>query len=286
MGFSHRARIPEEADMAGEHWCFLGGGNMASAIIGGFLAARSDATVQVVEPDGDKRAYFKSLGCECYSHINELENVDRLVIAVKPQMFPSVTDSLNAALSPGALVVSIMVGLDCSVLSAAIPKARWVRVMPNTPMMVGKGMSGIALGPGATNDDYESTAQLFGASGGVLRVEEEQIDRVAAISGSGPAYFFLFCEILQRQAIEVCGFDEEQAKTLVAHTAEGSIAYLLSQDGFPAAQLRKQVTSPGGTTQAAIGVMEGRDLNGIIGEALGAALSRADELNDLAKETG
>jgi len=265
-------------------WFFLGGGNMATAIIRGFVGQIPGARVHVIEPRQEAREELAELGCSVSANIDELSDLERVVVAVKPQVFPTVVDSLANKMKPGGLVVSIMVGVDSTAIAKALPGTRIVRVMPNTPMMVGKGMSGIALCEGATENDYVSVSGLFGASGGVLQVPEAKIDDVAAISGSGPAYFFRFCEILVQQAVDVCGFDQADAERLVAHTAEGSIAYLMSQEGFPAATLRKQVTSPGGTTQAALESFSKSDWSGLIEKGLMAAKQRAAELQRIANE--
>ena len=145
-------------------------------------------------------------------------------------------------------------------------------------------MSGVAAGAGATSADLDLVAEVFGASGGVLRVAENKIDDVAAISGSGPAYFFRFCELLVQAAEQECGFSKDEAVELVSHTARGAIAYLDAQEGYPAGRLRQEVTSPGGTTQAALGVFEHEDLEGMVSRALQAAKARAKELNDNANE--
>lgn len=272
--------------MAEAQWCFLGGGNMATAILRGFATLEGFTPPRVVDPLESIRERHTQEGRPVNASVDELSGVSRMVLAVKPQQFSAIKGSVRRALAPNALVVSIMVGIGSDVIEAAFPGTRVVRVMPNTPMAVGLGMSGIAPGSAATDEDMDAVEVLCGASGGVLRVRENQIDDVAAISGSGPAYFYRFCEVLVEHAMGVCGFTREEANLLVAKTAEGSIAYLNSHEGFPAARLRKEVTSPGGTTQAALAVFEAKDLDGLVEEGLRAAKSRAAELNALARETG
>ena len=205
------------------------------------------------------------------------------VLAFKPQHFAGAVEDLRASLAPEALVISILVGVSTDAIESALPGRRIVRIMPNTPMMVGAGMSGVAPGASASASDVDVAVSIAEASGCVLRVGESQIDDVAAISGSGPAYFFRFCEVLVDVAQRECGFSEETARLLVGQTARGALAYLDSQEGYPAGRLREEVTSPGGTTEAALGVLEERGFRSMMGEAIQAARTRAKEL---AAETG
>jgi pyrroline-5-carboxylate reductase len=234
--------------------------------------------VIVCDPNETARQKHALLGRPTCRDISDLAEVEVAVLAFKPQHFAGAAEALRQALRPDALVISIMVGVSCETIEAALPGARVVRVMPNTPMAVGLGMSGVAPGNTATDKDVDFAAAICAPSSKILRVSEAQIDDVAAVSGSGPAYFFCFCEALVDAAVTQCGFTREQAELLVAQTAKGAIAYLDAQEGFPAARLRKEVTSPGGTTQAALGVFAERDLAGMVKEALSAAQRRAAEL--------
>ena len=259
-------------------WVFVGGGNMAAAILGGFCSRYPGRKVHVADPSEACRVRLKSLGCDVTPSVSEVGPVQRCVLAVKPQVFPSAAEEIRSALAEDAVVVSIMVGISSETIAAALGTDRIVRVMPNTPMMVGKGVSGVAPCGTATKADVADVRELFGASGEVVEIVEEQIDRIAAVSGSGPAYFFRFCEAFIDAAVNTVGFKEEQARSLVASTAIGSLAYALSQENFPVERLRREVTSPGGTTEAAIRVFDQARLTGVFNDALEGALMRAEEL--------
>ena len=144
-------------------------------------------------------------------------------------------------------------------------------------MMIGQGMVGLCAGTHAADDDLALTEELFGAAAKTLRITEDRMDALTAVSGSGPAYFFRFCETMVASAEEL-GFTADEARLLVSQTASGAINYLCAQDGFPAGLLRQQVTSPGGTTQAALETMDAHDLAGIMSKALQAAEQRGKEL--------
>ena len=217
------------------------------------------------------------------SSIGELAGVEVAVLAFKPQNFAEAVSDLQGALADDALVISILVGVSTEVIEAALPGRRVVRIMPNTPMMVGEGMSGVAPGATADASDVDLAVGIAEASGRVLRVGESQIDDIAAISGSGPAYFYRFLEALVAAARSECGFSEETAQLLVEQTARGALSYLGAQEGFPAARLRREVTSPGGTTEAALSVFEDRDFTRMVADAIGAAQARARELNEEAR---
>ena len=258
---------------------FIGGGNMATAIIGGLERLETPPPIVVVDPSEAVRHRHEAAGRETLASIDQLRGASRVVLAFKPQHFMAAAPEVSRALADDAVLISLLVGTSAAKLESALPGGRIVRAMPNTPMMVGRGMTGIAAGTLATDQDLDLAAWLFEASGRVLRVEESRIDDIAAVSGSGPAYFFRFCEALLQAATEQCGFTQDEATLLVSETAAGAMAYLAAQEDFPVARLRQQVTSKGGTTEAALGVMNKADLNGLIASALAAAQARAKELN-------
>ncbi len=258
---------------------FIGGGNMATAMIQGLETLDACPTLRVCDPLDVVRQRHVQAGRVVVADVGELRQPSFVVLAIKPQMFPSVAPGLAAVIAPDALVVSVMAGISCGVIEAALPTARVVRVMPNTPMAVGRGMAGIAPGSRALAGDVDAAEALCAPSAEVLRVAESMLDAVTAVSGSGPAYFFRFCEVLMDAAQTQCGFSEDEARLLVSQTAQGSMAYLAAQDGFPAARLRAEVTSPGGTTAAALAVFDQGDLAGLARAALAAAVARAAELN-------
>ena len=258
---------------------FIGGGNMATAMIEGLEGLDSAPDICVVDPNEQAQIRHAQAGRLTAKSIAELEEAQRVVLAFKPQHFPGALVDLRAALGEGALIISIMAGISTETIARGLPGVRVVRVMPNTPMSVGWGMSGVAAGVGATEADLTLAESICGAAGKVLRVREEQMDAVTAISGSGPAYFFRFCEALMDAAMARCGFSEAEARLLVSQTAQGAMAYAGAQDGFPVARLRAQVTSPGGTTQAALEAFAEGEFAALVGDAVEAALRRGKELN-------
>lgn len=258
---------------------FVGGGNMASAIIQGLESVKAPPEVVIIDPSEAVRARHEAAGRKTLPSLAGLSGINLVVLAFKPQHFAGAAGDVARAVAQDALVISILVGTSSAKIEAALPHTRVVRAMPNTPMMVGRGMTGVAPGSRATEADLDIASSIFEASGRVLRVAEDRIDDVAAVSGSGPAYFFRFCEALMHAAEKQCGFSEDEARLLVSETAQGAMAYLGQQERFPVARLRREVTSKGGTTEAALQVMQKEDLDGLLVDALGAAQRRAEELN-------
>ena len=200
-----------------------------------------------------------------------------VVLAVKPQVVASVLPEIRAAIPSKALVVSIVAGLPCAKLEAGLPEGtRVVRTMPNTPSLVGQAATALAAGAFASRADLEATTQLFDAVGLTVEVPERLLDAVTGLSGSGPAYVFLFIEALQEAATQL-GFSPKQARLLSIETMLGA-AKLAALSDEPASVLRERVTSKGGTTEAALHVMAERCVkDGIVAGAL-AANARGTEL--------
>ncbi|MDP6944441.1 MAG: NAD(P)-binding domain-containing protein, partial [Myxococcota bacterium] len=169
---------------------FVGGGNMATAMIQGLEGLEEPPSLLVIDPDDAARARHAAAGRATRADVAEVHGVQVAILAFKPQHFSGAAAGLTAALADEALVISIMAGLSTSTIARALGGARVVRVMPNTPMAIGWGMSGVAAGSRATEADLAVAEQICGASGEVLRVTEDKMDEVTAISGSGPAYFF------------------------------------------------------------------------------------------------
>ncbi|MCH7602451.1 MAG: pyrroline-5-carboxylate reductase [Planctomycetes bacterium] len=231
----------------------------------------------VVDIDEAKRAEAEALGCKVSDNPADASDAEQIMLAVKPQVFPVVAERL-APLVESKIVISIMAGLSSRNIRAALGEnARIVRVMPNTPCQVGAGMSAIALGEGAKEGDDELAMKLCSALGETVRVREEQMYAVTATSGSGPAYVFLLAEAMQEAAINL-GLEPEKAALLVNQTILGAGKLLRQSDQSPEA-LRSAVTSPKGTTEAALKVMLKREMPGIIDEALTAARDRGIELD-------
>ena len=260
---------------------FIGGGNMASAIIGGLIRRGLPAAqVQVVEPfEAARTALREHHGIDALPTAGAaLAGADLLVWAVKPQSFQAAAAPV-AAHAGGALQLSVMAGIRSDAIAKATGSARIVRCMPNTPALVGRGMTGLFAGPAATAADRALAEAVIRTTGDALWVErEDQLDAVTALSGSGPAYVFYFLEAMQQAGVEL-GLTPEQARTLAVGTFAGG-AHLAGASAEPLATLRERVTSKGGTTHAAIESMEADDMAQRFMRALDAAEHRARELGD------
>lgn len=201
---------------------------------------------------------------------------DLVVLAVKPQSFDELLPALAPLLKPGQSVVSIAAGITLARLEKALGGRPLIRVMPNTPGLIGQGISAYCLGGTAGPDEARLAERLLKPLGAVLRVSESDMDAVTALSGSGPAYLFFFMEALQA-AGESLGLRPDVAFDLAAQTLAGAAAMVLKREKTPA-ELRAAVTSPGGTTAAALKVLEDGGLRQLIQKALKAARERSVEL--------
>lgn len=216
-----------------------------------------------------------------------MEPGTRVLLAVKPQSFPAVAaDLLQAPRGPDVprdsrLVISIMAGVSITAVERALPGFRCVRVMPNLPASIGRGMSAVSAGPSASTDDLRFVLDVFSTLGRVVTIPEEHMDAFTAVAGSGPAYLFLLAEAMIEGAVRQ-GLPREQAAAIVLGTITGSAAMLESRNGVtpdPSA-LRQAVTSRGGTTAAALRQLEDGQFMGLVGEAINAATRRSRELSD------
>lgn len=256
-----------------------GAGKMGGALLTGWLAQGLDGcNVAVLEPaPSDDIAALTERGVRFNAAPQDLGTVDALVIAVKPQMFREAAAQLKAYVSPSTLVVSIMAGITVSALQDACGGAV-VRAMPNTPAAIGRGIT-VGVAAAEVSAGQRSTADaLLRATGAVEWVDDEQlIDAVTAVSGSGPAYVFLLAEELARAGVEA-GLPEQLAMKLARATVAGS-GELLHRSELDAATLRKNVTSPNGTTAAALDVLMADDgLRPLMIRAVAAAKKRSEEL--------
>jgi pyrroline-5-carboxylate reductase len=200
-----------------------------------------------------------------------------VVLAVKPQVLTEILAGFSSALPEKALVISIAAGVKASTIEAGLNEGQHVvRVMPNTPCLVGRGASAIAPGAHADAKDLETARKLFEAVGVAVEVEESDLDAVTALSGSGPAYIFYFIEAMLAAGREF-GLDDAKARMLVTETVEGA-ARLVAESGDDPAELRRRVTSKGGTTERAIGVFDDGDMGEILNRAIQAAFQRSKEL--------
>lgn len=261
---------------------FIGGGNMAEAMIGGMLKQGFGAAdIQVAEPSAERRAHLAGqFGVAVEESAAEVLTADVLVLAVKPQVLREVLSGLPKP-APATCVLSIAAGVRAGDI------ARWlgghaavVRAMPNTPALVGAGIAGLYAMPAVDAHQRERAERILKAVGEVVWVADEtQIDAVTAISGSGPAYVFLFIEALDAAAREI-GLAPRTARALALRTVYGAAA-LAVQDGSEPALLRARVTSKGGTTERGIAALESHGLREALLAAARDAAARAKELGDL-----
>jgi pyrroline-5-carboxylate reductase len=262
----------------------IGAGSMGGAILSGLLAPgvqvdgdirvtnRTEAKARALDGPGVRSL---ALETEPDGNLRAVDGAAVVLLGVKPAMIPDTLAGLAPALSPDALIISVAAGVPTSTMEGIVPNPV-LRAMPNTPAIVGKAVTGLAAGSRATPAHVELGRALFETVGAVHVIPESQIDALSTISGSGPAYVFYLVEELTRTA-ERLGFDSETAAQLVSGTFDGAIE-LLTASGRSPQELRAQVTSPNGTTQQAIGVMQEADFAAIFDRATAAALARAKEL--------
>lgn len=261
---------------------FIGCGNMGRSLIGGMLAngfpAKNISAVDISEAQRSKVA--SNFKIETFSEATPaIRDADVVVLAVKPQSIRAILKSLSDILeAEKPLLLSIAAGIQTSAI------ARWsgydaaiVRVMPNTPSLVRTGAAGLYANENTDEHQKTLAESIIRSVGMTIWVDQENlIDSVTALSGSGPAYFFYFMEVMEKAGIDL-GLSEEQARNLTLQTALGAAKMALESDLDPA-DLRKQVTSPGGTTEKALGIMHKKNLDAIIIAAIEAAADRAREL--------
>ncbi len=258
---------------------FIGGGNMASAIIAGLATLDTVPPLGICDPDHGVRTRHGAAGHLVTDDPGKaIADRELVVLAVKPNLLEQVATPLAPHLRPEQLVISVLAGTPTHAIEALLPAGtRVVRAMPNTPLAIGEGMVGLCAGANATAADLAQAEGLFATCGRVLRVDEAMMDAVTAVSGSGPAYVFRFAEALVAGATAL-GFGEAEARLLVGQTLKGATDYLFAQEGFPAGRLREEVTSPGGTTAAALGELDAGDFMALVARALVAARDRAQEM--------
>ncbi len=260
---------------------FVGGGNMASAIVGGLLRQGAAAgNFEIVEPYAETRANLSSaFGITARAEASEaLARCDVVVWAVKPQTFAEAARPVRA-FAAGALHLSVAAGIPSDSIARWLGTERVVRAMPNTPALVGQGMTGLFARAGVDAADRALVEQLLAPTGELLWVDTESaLDAVTAMSGSGPAYVFYFIESMTEAGIEM-GLPPEQAQRLAIGTFTGASA-LAKSATVPPSVLRERVTSKGGTTYAAITSMQQADIKAQFKTAIRAAHKRAGELGE------
>jgi pyrroline-5-carboxylate reductase len=260
---------------------FIGGGNMASAIIGGLLRAGQAAeSIVVVEPFEAQRAKLAGeFGVQVLAAADTtLADADLLVWAVKPQMFGEAAAPCASVIAK-ALQLSVMAGIRSDSIAKVTGSERVVRAMPNTPALIGEGIAGLYARAAVSADDKRLIEQVLAPTGATLWVDgEADLDAVTALSGSGPAYFFYMVEAMIAAAVEM-GLSVEQGRQLALATCGGAAALGLQSTESPTV-LRERVTSKGGTTYAAITSLQADGVGEAIQRAVKAAQVRARELGD------
>jgi pyrroline-5-carboxylate reductase len=259
---------------------FIGGGNMAEAIIKGLLTGGVPArNIMVAEPIEQRKSYLS----EHYGIGTTDNNCDAaifgdiVILAVKPQTCLEALSALDKKSTERKLFISIMAGVPTKTIEAELAKiARVVRVMPNTPALVLEAASAIAPGTNATKDDLSLALEIFNLLGTACSVQEKLLDAVTGLSGSGPAYVFTFIEALSDAGVKN-GLPRDVATRLAAQTVYGS-AKMVLETGEHTAMLKEKVTSPGGTTIAGMHVLEKEGFRGIVMTAVDAATNRSTEL--------
>ncbi|SNB44715.1 pyrroline-5-carboxylate reductase [Geobacter sp. DSM 9736] len=258
---------------------FIGGGNMAEALIKGLLAGGVPAEQILVSEPAEER---RTLLGDRYGVRTTAENgaaarsCDVLVLAVKPQTAASVLKEISGPIRRETLLISVMAGVTAATMEAALPGARVVRIMPNTPALVLEGASAIAAGRHAAPEDIHLTRAIFDLVGKTWVVEEKLLDAVTGLSGSGPAYVMAFIEALSDAGVKQ-GLPREVAAGLAVQTVFGAAKLLIETREHPAS-LREKVTSPGGTTIAGLHSLERDAFRGTVMNAVEAATARSKEL--------
>ena len=276
------AHNPESAATHREAIAFIGGGNMARSLIGGLVArGYAGEAIRVAEPVAELRdGLQREFGVAVFERASEAaDGASVWLLAIKPQVMRTVCEELTTtAAAQTSVVVSIAAGITAAQMQ------RWlgrplpiVRAMPNTPALLGAGITGLFANAATTAAQRDQATQLLGAVGPTVWVDDEAaIDAVTAVSGSGPAYVFLLAEAMQAAGVAQ-GLTAEAARALVNQTLLGA-ATMLTRLDETAAVLRQRVTSPGGTTQAAIEVFEARGFAALVDQAIAAATERGRQL--------
>jgi pyrroline-5-carboxylate reductase len=259
---------------------FIGGGNMARSLIGGLIArGRAASDLIVADPAAAQLELLQSTyGVRtARDNADAAKQADVVILAVKPQELRTVTTGIRGALRSGALIVSVAAGIRASDIERWSGGAPVVRCMPNRPALQGCGMTGLFATAGVSADHRKLAENVLSAVGATLWLTEEQhMDAVTAVSGSGPAYFFLLIEMLEDAGVQL-GLPRVTSRKLAIETAYGS-GLMAHEAAETPAVLREQVTSKAGTTEAALKHLESRGVRAAFNEAIAAAAQRSAEL--------
>jgi pyrroline-5-carboxylate reductase len=268
---------------------FIGGGNMASALISGLAnPPRSDLEIRVVDTDERARARLQAtFELSAFTDpVAAIRGADVVLLAIKPQSMPLVLRDLAGHIRPGQLLLSIAAGITIASLEKQLGQdLAVVRCMPNTPALIGHGITGMTAGRNCSAQQRNLAEEIMAAAGEVVWLEDEALmDAVTAVSGTGPAYFFLLTEVLARTARDL-GLPPATADRLAAVTCFGAGA-MVATSPDEAEELRRRVTSPGGTTEAAMAVLESGGFRELMSRAVTAAEARSRELSRHTSKAG
>lgn len=260
----------------------IGFGNMGQALVRGWLAkGRAAATIRVVDPVASSRRAAAELGVSAHESLSQVAavRVDVAVLAVKPNQLADVLPACAGLAAAGAVILSIAAGKTLATLTAGLGRAAVVRAMPNTPTAIGKGITVLVANAAVSAEQRALCTELLNAVGAIAWIDDERhMDAVTAVSGSGPAYVFLLIECLEQAGREL-GLEADLARQLALATVAGAGAYAAAADTEPA-ELRRRVTSPNGTTQAALDVLMAQPgMVDLFSRALRAAADRSRELS-------
>ena len=255
---------------------FIGGGNMAEAMIKG-MTSRGMKDILVSEPRNERRRYLQeNFGIQTTESNKEVaSSCNIIILAVKPQNMDSAINEISEVVTEDRTVVSIAAGITLDYLSSKLKTKKLIRVMPNTPALVQEGMSVISLCECFSGRDISVVREILMSIGKVITLPEKYMDAVTALSGSGPAFIALFIEAMIEGGIKT-GLNNDDALTLAVQTLAGTSKLLDS--GMGPSKLREMVTSPGGTTEAGLKIFDKKGFKGIVSDAVEAAKNRAEEL--------
>ena len=263
---------------------FIGAGNMAQALINGIIQAGKFAPSDIMVSDisAERLKWLaKEYGVVAVSNNTDIvQKADIVVLSVKPQVMARVLEEIKTDIKKNSVVISIAAGITVESISSVLGDVQVIRVMPNTPSLVSEGMSGL-YSPNASDNAMQGALEILeGAGKAVIVDNEDLIDAVTAVSGSGPAYFFLLMEEMIKTAQKL-GLSKDTATDLVLQTAKGAsiLAEIAQLKGETAEELRRKVTSPGGTTEAAINTFKDGFLDKLVEKAMTAAYDRSKELS-------
>lgn len=258
----------------------LGGGVMGETLLAAILGSGHDAADMVISEKRDQRAaeLRQMYGVSVTDNAEAVTDADLVLIVVKPQDVQDLLGEIAPSVGPGTTVVSLVAGVRISTIEDALAKGVGViRAMPNTPALVGEGMFGISPGRTVSDDQLEVVVELLGSGGTVVVVDESRQDAVTAVSGSGPAYVFYLAEAMIAGGVDA-GLDEDTARVLAAQTLVGA-SKLFAESTESAGELRRRVTSPNGTTAAAIAAFDDHGVMAALVDGVRAAAARSAELS-------